>query len=103
MEKTDRNGEKLPGGYRTMDGRTTGDIVGPHAVRTCHDCLSQAERRFQVCERDTDLLRSRISQSIRSHKGGRRRRLLGCGATGMENVPGGELYGMETYSVVSSQ
>ena len=31
------------------------------------------------------------------------RRLLGCGATGMENVPGGELYGMETYSVVSSQ
>lgn len=86
-----------------MDGRTTGKIVGPHAVRACHDCLSQAERRFQVCERDTDLLRSRVSQSIRSNKGGRSRRLLGCGATGMENVPGGELYGMETYSVVSSQ
>ena len=103
MEKTDRDGEKLPGGYRTMDGRTTGDIVGPHAVRACHDCLSQAERRFQVCERDTDLLRSRVSQSIRSRKSGRYYRLLGRGATGMENVPGGELYGMETYSVVSSQ
>ena len=102
MEKTDRDGEKLPGEYRTMDGRTTGKIVGPHAVRACHDCLSQAERRFQVCERDTDLLRSRVSQSIRSNKGGRSRRLLGCGATGMENVPGGKLYGMETGCLIEN-
>ena len=36
MEKTDRDGEKLPGGYRTMDGRTTGDIVGPHAMIAYH-------------------------------------------------------------------
>lgn len=102
MEKTDRDGEKLPGEYRTMDGRTTGNIVGPHAVRACHDCLSQAERRFQVCKRDTDLLRSRVSQSIRSRKGGRYHRLLGRGATGMEDVPGGELYGMETGYLIES-
>ena len=28
MEKTDRDREKLPGEYRTMDGRTPGKIVG---------------------------------------------------------------------------
>ena len=102
MEKTDRDGKELSGEYRTMDGRTLGKIVGPHAVRTCHDCLSQAERRFQVCKRDTDLLRSRVSQSIRSRKGGRYHRLLGRGATGMEDVPGGELYGMETGYLIES-
>ena len=47
MEKTDRDREKLPGKYRTMDGRTTGDIVGPHAVRTCHDCLHKQNGDFK--------------------------------------------------------
>ena len=39
-----------------MDGGTPGRINRPLAIRARSYCLSEAERRFQAGESDTDLL-----------------------------------------------
>ena len=47
-----------------MDGRASGSINRPPAIRARSYCLSEAERRLQAGEGDTDLLRSGIPQEV---------------------------------------
>ena len=99
MEKTHHLRKRIHRVLCRMDGGTIGSVIRSYAIRACDGGLPKTGREFPDGKGNTDPLRDGVPQKVRSDGCGRCRSLLECGRTAMDNIPGGELYGMETDSI----